>query len=185
MLTFLLAALLAVVPASHLHAQEDGGGDQGMAEEGGGDQGGGEQGGGEQGGDDQSGGQQQDGGGEQGGGDQYGGEQQDGGGDSSGAGNIVGSIAADNGPDEELAKPKTKRSPKSMRAAKRKAASAKSARLRRRRGASAKVGDPAQPTTEAEPKFPELDLPELKPAAPKKEPAPPVAPLVALNPALP
>ncbi len=53
---------------------------------------------------------------------------------------------------------------------------------RRRRGAAVAnpVGTPVVPAAEAEPQFPELDLPDLKEAVAKKEPPPPTAPLVPL-----
>jgi hypothetical protein len=51
---------------------------------------------------------------------------------------------------------------------------------RRRKAAASPVGAPASPTAEAEPQFPELDLPDLKEAVAKKEPPPPTAPLVPL-----
>lgn len=181
MLAWLLAVVLVLVPSVHLLAQEEGGDDPAKSEEGGdgsaksqkdGDDSGTEEGGGKQ------------KGGDEGSADQGGDDQ--GQADQGGGTNIVGDIAADDGADEEakaFAKPIAKPIAKKPKLSKKKKAAVAKARLKR--GNAEKVGEPAQPTGEAEPQFPELDLPELKAAAPKKEPPPPLAPLVALNPALP
>ena len=193
MLKWLLALAVALVPAVlPVHAQEEGGGDgqQASDNQGGGDEGGGqEQGsGGNQGGGDQSSG-----------GDQNDGEQKSGGeqgdsasadsapGDGEASVNIVGDIAADDGEDEVAARKAapapTPRKAKVSKAKGGKAAAkaAAKARLsRRRRGAAvASAGGPAVTAApEAEPQFPELDLPDMKAAVAKKEPPPPTAPLV-------
>lgn len=182
---WLLALVLALASLSPAFAQEEGGeggeggGEQQMSEgQEGGDQGeGGEQSGGDQG---EGGGQQQDG--EQGGGQQGEGEVSVEPVESSGGGsNIVGDIAADDGEEEMPApRPKARKAKISNKKAPAvKAAKATKARLsRRRRAAANPVGTQTAPSADAEPQFPELDLPELKEAVAKKEPAPPTAPLV-------
>lgn len=187
MLAWLLALAVAFLPVSPAFAQDEGGdgGDEQQSSEG---DGGGESSSedGEDGGGRQGGGEDGDQGGDQGGGDQGGSEQSGGdqGGDSSGDGevgvNIVGDIAADDEADVAPAPRKAARKPKVSKKKVPVAKAAKGRLSRRRRPAVSPVGAPASPTAEAEPQFPELELPDMKEAVVKKEPPPPTAPLVPL-----